>query len=295
MSPRTLPVTAIQRFCMHDGPGIRTTVFLKGCPLRCRWCHNPETQSASTGIFFDDTKCIGCMACSVCPEGAQRNESGFRTFDRSACVRCGKCADVCPTGALKKDNRDMTVDEITDAVLRDAAFYGKTGGITVSGGEPTVHPEGLIELLEKCKSLGMTTAIETCGFFDPKWIPNLCRVTDLFLWDFKDSDEERHLANTGVSGRRIVENLREVDRLGGKTVLRCILLKGINTDEAHFRAIRALRDSLSGCRGAELLPYHPRGESKGRMLGAETSFHNRKYIPDAEDLQRAERILSGAE
>ena len=291
MSGLTLPVTAIQRFCMHDGPGVRTTVFLKGCPLKCRWCHNPETQSAQVGLFYDEAKCIGCGSCAVCSEGAHGFADGAHVFDRDRCVRCGNCADVCPTGALKRDCRMMTVGEIADEVMRDKAFYGERGGVTVSGGEPTVHPEGVIALLRECKKLGITTAMETCGYFPAALIPELCEVVDLFLWDFKDSDEERHIANTGVSNRRIIENLREVDRRGGKTQLRCIILKGINSDDGHIRAIAALRDSLENCVGVKLLPYHPMGESKGRMLGADTSFHDRKYVPDDEDIRRAEEIL----
>lgn len=292
MSELTLPVTAIQRFCMHDGPGVRTTVFLKGCPLRCRWCHNPETQSAKPGIFFDAHKCIGCAACEVCPNGAHGITQDGHIFDRIKCTGCGRCADLCPTGALKRDSRMMTVGEIVGEVMRDEAFYGEKGGVTVSGGEPTVHPDGLLDLLRRCKMRGITTAIETCGYFPASLIPDLCEVVDLFLWDFKDSDDARHIANTGVSSKRIIENLHHIDRLGGKTVLRCIILKGINSDERHIRAIKEMRDSLENCVGVRLLPYHPMGESKGTMLGADMSFHDRKYVPDDEDIRRAEEIMN---
>ena len=236
-SPLRLPVTEIQRFCMHDGPGVRTVVFCKGCPLRCAWCHNPETQRATPEMLFYPAKCIFCGACvSACPAGAQIIHPE-RIFDRDRCAACGRCAAVCCTDAITPAAKDMTVDEILAAVLRDRAFYGERGGVTLSGGEPMAHPHGAIALLTACKEAGLGTAVETCGYFDEHLIPSLIPVVDLFLWDVKDTDDDRHKAYTGVSNRRILENLRRVDALGGRTRLRCILVNGVNTDEAHYAAL----------------------------------------------------------
>jgi pyruvate formate lyase activating enzyme len=262
-----LPVTELQRFCMHDGPGVRTVVFFKGCPLRCAWCHNPETQRATPEMLFYESKCIYCGACvSACPTGAHSIHPE-RIFDRDKCAACGYCATVCCTDAITPAARDMTVEEILGTVLRDKSFYGDNGGITVSGGEPMTHPEGVIALLTACKEAGITTCVETCGEFSPAHLPALCRVTDLFLWDVKDTDPTRHKAYTGVDNTRILQNLKEADCLGAKTRLRCILVNGVNTVESHYGALAELYASLTHCEGIECIPYHAYGGSKMIPLG----------------------------
>ena len=163
-----LKVTEIQRFCMHDGPGLRTTVFLKGCPLKCAWCHNPETQKKESQLLFYLTKCIGCSACAcVCKQGAHEINDKH-TIDRDKCVSCFDCVNACPTNALEKCGNDMTVDEILSVVKKDVAFYGENGGLTISGGEPFMQGETVITLLKECKALGFSTAAETCGYADTK-------------------------------------------------------------------------------------------------------------------------------
>lgn len=285
-----LPVTAIQRFCMHDGPGIRTTVFLAGCPLRCKWCHNPETQSVKAQIMFQPTLCIGCGECAkVCKSGA-RCESGI---DRSKCVSCFECAGVCPSGALKASYKLMSIDEIFAEVEKDRDFYGSDGGITVSGGEPTMHIDGVEKLLFKCKNAGFTTAIETCGYFKKDYLERLCACVDTFLWDFKDSDEKRHMENTGVSNVPIVENLKTADSMGAKTVLRCILLEGVNFTDEHICEIKKLKSELANCMRVDLLPYHPMGKSKGDEVGMDMSFHDSKYIPDDKKVADALKFING--
>ncbi|MBQ4112962.1 MAG: glycyl-radical enzyme activating protein [Clostridia bacterium] len=289
--PITLPVTEIQRFCMRDGPGVRTVVFFKGCPLRCAWCHNPEAQRGGQEILFYESRCIYCGACvSACPTGAHSLHPE-RVFDRAKCVACGRCADVCCTEALKTAKRDMTVEEILRIVLRDKSFYGEVGGITLSGGEPMNHPAGVLTLLGAAKDAGITTALETCGEFPYAFVPLLAKVTDLFLWDVKDTDDERHKTYTGVSNRRILDNLKLCDRVGGKTRLRCILVAGVNTVESHYEALAELALSLSHCEGVEFLPYHAYAGSKMLPLGMADNGRV-EWIPSDRVVEEAKAYLA---
>ena len=284
-------VTEIQRFCMHDGPGARTTVFFAGCPLRCAWCHNPETQSGKQQILFWKSKCIGCGACvSVCQSGAQIIGEK-REIDRNKCTSCGACTHICPAGALESTFKIMSEDEIVSEVLKDKAFFGKSGGVTLSGGEPTAQVETIISLLERFKTIGINTALETCGYFDPKHAGCLARLVDTFLWDIKDTVDTRHKEYTGVSNARIIDNLRLVDSLGAKSVMRCIMVRGVNMDSAHIDGIAALWHSLKNCEYVELLPYHTYGGSKAEALGREDNG-NVEWVPSKEDMLAVKELLT---
>jgi len=286
-----LPVTNIQRFSTKDGPGIRTTVFLKGCPLSCVWCHNPETSSVAPSLFYADNLCILCGGCAVvCPSRVHTVTEMGHKIDRSACTDCLACAEVCPSGAWEPNVTWMTEEELLRQVTADAAFYGGTGGVTFSGGEPTVHGEKLISLLRALRERGISTALETCGYFDAALLPTLVKVTDLFLWDIKDTDEARHKANTGVSREPIVANLKAADSLGARTVLRCILLKTVNLNEEHLTKIAALYHELTHCEGVELIPYHTYGASKRIQLGMADNARP-TWIPTEGDVLEAKERL----
>lgn len=285
-----LPVTKIQKFCTHDGPGIRTTVFLKGCPLRCIWCHNPETQSTKPEFFFSPQFCIGCGACTAaCPEGLH-TLTGAHLPDRSRCTGCMACTAACPTGALEACMQMMSPDDIMAEVLKDRAFYGTAGGLTLSGGEPLLHGQGLLPILQAARDTGITTVIETCGVFDSSLLPEIIPLTDLFLWDVKDTDDTRHRANTGVPVGPVLANLRLADSLGARTRLRCILLQGVNLNEEHLARISELYHSLKNCEGIELLPYHTYGDSKNLQLGRKSAAHP-EWIPSDDQLDAARSYI----
>ena len=284
-----MKIAEIQRFCMHDGPGVRTVIFLKGCPLRCAWCHNPETQSPHPQLLFEEQKCLACRACGECPQEVHRFEK-MHTLQRESCVACGSCVSLCPTGALSLCGKDMTPAELLEIILRDAPFYQNGGGVTLSGGEPFLQGEEAPELLRLCKEKGISTAVETCGYVSPALLEKAVPFVDLFLWDVKDTDDPRHLAYTGVSNKPIMENLRMVDSLGGKTRLRCILVNGVNTEEAHYTAIAELFHSLQNCEGVELLPYHPYGDSKAKAAGMASASHP-EWIPSEETVLQGKNAL----
>lgn len=284
-------IAEIQRFCMHDGPGVRTTVFLKGCPLRCLWCHNPETQRRKPEILFFESKCMGCGACGTCDENAH-GFSVAHVFDRSRCIACGACAQNCPTGALELCGTDMTAEEVFRIVQKDRAFYGTAGGITISGGEPFLQAEETLALLKLCRDNGIHTAVETCGYFSPEILKHAVPLTDLFLWDIKDTDPQRHQRYTGVSNERILENLLAADALGARTRIRCILVAGVNTTQAHYGAVAGLVRKLHHCQGVELIPYHAYGGAKAVAVG-KADNGNDSWIPDREMIAVAEAALLG--
>lgn len=274
---------------MHDGPDIRTTVFLKGCPLRCEWCHNPETQRSRSELLFYSKKCIMCGGCAFVCQGAAHTFDNAHHIDRNNCTSCFSCIDVCPTNALERCGKEMGVEEILDVVERDKAFFGERGGITLSGGEPLLSKD-VIALLAECKKRGLSVAVETCGHVSEEILRRSLPYVDLFLWDVKDTDEERHKLHTGVSNKLILENLKLADELGATIRLRCILVRGVNTNVAHYRSVANISLGLHNFEGVELIPYHAYGGTKAVFCGMQDNGCE-EWVPSPEQLDEAKRIF----
>lgn len=261
-------VTNIQRYSLNDGPGIRTTVFVKGCRLSCPWCHNPECISFDQDIYFDQNKCQQCGHCTrICPERACGLELAGR-IDRSKCSKCFKCILECPYKALVLVGKWITPEEAFREVARDALFYGNSkGGITISGGEPLEHPDFCVELLRKCKALGFHTALDTTGFAPWAVVQEVARYVDLFLYDVKHLDPDVHEATVGVSNERILENLESLILAGRKVRIRIPLIPSFNYDYPNIQAFVNLACKLKRVDGVDLLPYHRYAQRKYEMLG----------------------------
>lgn len=285
-----IKVSEIQRFCMHDGPGVRTTVFFKGCPLDCAWCHNPETKKKRSELLYYAKKCISCGACaSMCQNDAHSFCEGH-IFNRALCKSCFKCADVCPSRALEICGKDYTVDEIMDVVKKDAAFYSNGGGLTVSGGEPLMQGEGAISLLRSAKESGFATALDTCGYFGGEIFRAAAEYTDLFLFDLKDTDSERHKRYTGVSNEKIIENLFFLDSLGARIRLRCVLVNGVNSNAEHYEKVAQIAKNLKNCDGVDVLPYHAYAGSKATFIG-ESDNGRVEWIPNESQTEEFKRAV----
>jgi pyruvate formate lyase activating enzyme len=252
----------VQRFSVHDGPGIRTTVFLKGCPARCLWCHNPESQSFTPEVLVVETRCVSCGTCqTVCPRGAPPPGSGV-------CTACGACVDACPAGARRLAGRETTVEEVMDDVRRDRIFYEESGGgATFSGGEPLAQPEFLGALLEACRDAGIRTAVDTCGFAPRERLLALAPLVDLFLFDVKLVDDARHRELTGLPAAPILGNLRALAAVHGNVWIRIPVVPGHTDAEEDIAATASLVAGLPGVRRVSLLPYHSTGAAKARRLG----------------------------
>ena len=254
----------VQRFCIHDGPGIRTTVFLKGCPLRCIWCSNPESQSMATEFMFSAERCIGCGSCkTACPVHAPYSDE---QFSESRCVHCGKCTDACPTEALIAKGQEVPVQELMERILRDRAIYEASGGgVTFSGGEPLCQANFLREMLSACKEAGIATCIETTLCASWHQIEPCIPLLDHVFCDVKHTDPVIHQAWTGVSCRPIIENIRRLAETDRTVVFRIPVIPGFNTTPEAHRGFLELFDSIPP-HDIELLPYHIYGERKYRLL-----------------------------
>ena len=258
----------IQKFSLHDGPGIRTTVFLKGCPLDCWWCHNIESQGAGREPMFRADLCGGCGACAAaCPQRAIRVVAGVAVTDPAACLSCGRCAVFCPANGRSICGSEMSVEEVVSEVVKDRVFYEQSGGgVTFSGGEALVQIDFLAEVLAACKAQGLHTAVDTSGAVPWAHFERILALTDLFLYDLKLMDDAAHRWYTGVSNRQILENIERLARATDALWVRVPVIPTVNDDAGNIRRTIAFLQTIR-FRQLNLLPYHELGRSKAAQLG----------------------------
>ncbi len=276
-------VTSIQRFSLNDGPGIRTTVFFKGCNLHCAWCHNPETIRLQNDLLAHPEKCIACGHCvAVCPTGAHARVPGGIAFDRTKCTTCGKCAEICFPGAMEMAGRNRTAAEVLAEIEQDAAYYRDSdGGVTLSGGEVFCQPQFAGELIDGCRAAGISVAVETnlCWEFEAMR-PMLAKLS-LVMFDLKLWDDAAHQRWTGVGNGLVKENIAKLDTLGIPLIARTPLIPGATDDEGNIAAIAKFLAPLKNLQYYELLNFNPLGESKYRALGLENPFEKARPLPAA--------------
>ena len=286
-------VLDVRRFSIHDGPGIRTTVFLKGCGLDCWWCHNPESQARGPEAVVRGSRCIRCGACvDACGHGAIRwSDADGPVTARERCAACGECAAVCWAEARELAGRTMAVMDVLAEVLQDVPFYEESGGgVTLSGGEPLLQAGFAADLLRGCKRHGLHTALDTCGHAPWETFERVRRDVDLFLYDVKLMDDERHRRFTGVSNALILRNLRALAEAGHRVRFRLPVIPGVNDDAGNLRAVAALAASLPRVDGVDLLPYHPIGVDKYRRLERPYRLHGTE-APTPERLAEVAGLL----
>ncbi|MBR5309372.1 MAG: glycyl-radical enzyme activating protein [Clostridia bacterium] len=269
-------ITDIQRFSLRDGDGIRTTVFFKGCNMKCPWCHNPETVSASPEIMFYENKCIGCGKCfEACPVKAHKCTDGKHTVDRSLCTNCGRCASVCYAQALTVCGKEMTAEEIMHEIRQDAEYYKNSGGgVTLSGGEVLCNRELALEIANACHNEGISVAIESNISFPYDYAEEIFKASDLIMCDFKIFDDEAHKKYTGVSNKNIMENLRKLDTLGKPIIVRTPLIPNVTDSTENLCAIASFIKDMKNLVRYEILNFNPLGEGKYRGLDKENEFIN---------------------
>lgn len=280
----------IQKFSLHDGPGIRTTVFMKGCPLRCEWCCNPESQRSNSEIMTVDKECIQCGHCiQTCPKGAISVGDGLRSIDWEKCDYCLKCAEVCAFGGIVTTGRYYTCDALLKEIQKDQVFYKTSGGgVTFTGGEPLVQWEFLLTMLQRCKAQKIDTCLDTTGYA-PWWIlAKLIPYVDLVLYDLKHLDDDRHQERTGVSNRIIIENLIKLTE-SQRVWLRVPLIPGYNDSRGHVKRIGEFAENL-GVEKISLMPYHCWGEQKYERLGR-TYPSKDILVPTQDDMENIKTYL----
>lgn len=279
----------IQRFSVHDGPGIRTTVFMKGCNLRCAWCHNPESYQAECQIRYQPERCVECQMCAdVCVQGVYIRDK--ERINRQLCTACGRCTEECLYGALEMWGEDKTVSEVAEIVKRDAAYYkNSNGGLTVSGGEPLLQPEFVRELFRRMQEEGIHTALDTAGNVPYKEFEKVLPYTDLILLDLKIMNDDIHRQYTGCSNRLILENAERLFETGKRIQIRVPLVKGINDGLENAFLLRDFIKGRSNVEEIKLLPYHSMGIAKAGNLGEVMKCFE---PPDISTLEEIKKVVN---
>lgn len=283
-------ISDIKHFAVHDGDGIRTTVFFKGCPLKCVWCHNPEGIDFKPQMAYYKNKCIGCGECiSACPSGAHKITQEGHIFERDLCVACGKCETLCLGEAMKHYGKEMTVDELLPQLLEDKEFYETSGGgVTLSGGECLIQADFCAALLKELKEAGINTAVDTCGYVPKESIDKVLPYTDTFLYDIKAIDEDVHINCTGKSNHLILENIKYIDSLHKSIEVRIPFVPNYNDNQMN--QIAAFLKNLKNVTKIRVLPYHNYAGSKYEALDMENTLPDQ--LPDEEEIKKAENMVS---
>lgn len=282
-------ISDIKRFAVHDGDGIRTTVFLKGCPLKCVWCHNPESIDFKPQLAFYKNKCIGCGECvGVCPSGAHKITPKGHIFERDLCVACGKCEKACLGEALKFYGKEMTVDELLPLLLEDRDFYETSGGgVTLSGGECLMQADFCAELLKELKKAGVNTAVDTCGYIPKGSIDKVLPYTDTFLYDIKAIDEDVHIKCTGKSNKLILDNIKYIDSLDKSIEVRIPYVPNYNDNQPN--QIAEFLRKLKNVPKVSVLPYHNYAGSKYDALNMKNTLP--QALPTDKEIKTAEKVV----
>ncbi len=290
MKTLTAEIFEIKRFAVHDGDGIRTTVFFKGCPLRCIWCHNPEGLESVPRLAYFSHKCIGCGECvAVCPTGAHSISDEGHIFDRKKCVSCGKCAENCVGEALTLYGKTVTVSDLLPMLLEDREFYQNSGGgASLSGGQCLMQADFCEELLKALKAEGISTAVDTCGFVSRSALQKVIPYTDVFLYDIKAFDEDVHKRLTGVSNAVILDNLSYLDSVGKAIEIRIPYVPRCNSDQ--MEKIAELLSALKNVRRVRVLPYHSYASHKYAALGIKNTLP--AVIPEDFEITMAEKLFN---
>ena len=282
-----------KRFSINDGEGIRTTLFLNGCPLRCAWCQNPEGISPEIRVWYAKNICAGCRACvAACKAGAIGWDERGAKIDQNACTRCGNCVKACPTGAVRFDAREMSVTEALREIEQDEAFYGADGGVTLSGGECMMSPEFSLAVLNGCRERGIGTNIETCLYAKPEVVDAFCAATDQIFADLKLIDPLRHKAATGVDNALILENFRRLAAKKANLVVRVPLIPGFTADEENIAGIAAFVASLNAGFPVELLNFNPMCREKYESLRLPYRFSPDERELPQETVRKLKKILT---